>query len=94
MVCTTLKPEKDCKFMTKKGCKYKDGACKPIVEQCEGCNRIEEFNGVKYCQVFPEPAIKWKIGLCNFATHKKPEFVEASKKINPLKASKRGAGRK
>ena len=91
MVCNTNKPDKECKFMSKSGCKYKDGACKPIVEQCEGCERIEEFNGVKYCMVFPEPSKKWKNGLCNFATHKKPEFVEASKRVNPLKASKRAA---
>ena len=94
MVCTTLKPNKECKFMSKTGCKYKGGACKPIVEQCEGCERIEVFNEVKYCKVYPDPSLKWRAGLCNFATHKKPEFVEQSKKINPLKASKRGAGRR
>jgi len=94
MQCTTVRPEKECKFMTPKGCKYKDGSCKPIVEQCEGCERIEEFNGQKFCSTFPEPALKWKNGLCNFATHKKPEFVEESKRINPLKASKRAARRK
>ncbi len=94
MLCTTLKPKKDCKFMSPQGCKYREGACKPIVEQCEGCDRTEEFNGVKYCKISPEPAIKWQFGLCNLATHKKPVYVEESKKVNPLKASKRAVAKK
>ena len=89
MQCVTVKPQKDCFLMGKNGCKL--GGCKPIVEDCNGCARIEEYNGKKYCSVFPDPSVKWKNGLCNFATHRKPEFVEESKKINPLKAAKRAA---
>ena len=92
MQCVTVKPQKECFLMGKNGCKL--GGCKPIVEDCNGCTRIEEYNGEKYCSVFPDPSVKWKNGLCNFATHRKPEFVEESKKINPLKAAKRAARRR
>ncbi|MDQ7031130.1 MAG: PxxKW family cysteine-rich protein [Desulfonauticus sp.] len=78
--------------MTSKGCSYKDGRCYPVVEQCEGCERIKEFSGEKYCLSFPEPAVKWVHKACNFATHVKAVVDNEGKvKVNPLKASKRAA---
>lgn len=77
--------------MSKKGCQFNGGACHPVVEDCEGCQRIQEFPSGKYCTTFPEPAIKWRAGICNMATHKKNNNNgNGNGRINPLKASKRG----
>lgn len=62
-----------------------------IVEQCEGCERIKEFEGDKYCGSYPQPAVKWRLGNCNFSTHMKAAPAKAKGKVNPLKASKRAA---
>lgn len=66
----------------------------PIVEQCEGCDRVIEEDGAKRCQTYLNPAAKWRNGICNFATHRKPEIKVAKVKVNPLKASKRASQRK
>ena len=60
-----------------------------VPDVCIGCQRIQEFPTGKYCVSFPEPAVKWRVGTCNMATHIKAE-AKAAEKINPLKASKRG----
>ena len=57
----------------------------PIIDKCEGCDRIREFEGENFCS-----ASKWSGGRCNFATHVKVQ-VAAAAKVNPLKASKRAA---
>lgn len=62
----------------------------PVVEQCEGCNRLREFEGEKFCSSYAFPAKKWVGGNCNFATHIKVAAVKGAK-VNPLKASKRAA---
>jgi hypothetical protein len=81
--------------MTKKGCSFNGGTCNPVVEACEGCDRILTKGDASYCTSFPDPAVKWRRGTCNLATHAKngngKGQVEA--KINPLKASKRSARR-
>lgn len=64
--------------------------CSTIVEQCEGCERAHPFEDKKYCSAYPNPASKWSLGRCNFATHVKAE-VKAQAKVNPLKASKRAS---
>jgi len=70
-------------------------ACEPVVEQCEGCGRIKEIEGGKFCASYPVPEKKWHLGACNFATHVRAEVDKAGKvKINPLKASKRAAKRR
>ena len=69
---------------------YSSGFFNPITEQCEGCDRIIEVESNKYCQSYAIPEAKWKLGICNFATHIKPEIKQALVKINPLKAAKRG----
>ncbi len=77
---------------TEKGLKFKGIIIEPIVENCIGCERIVEFEGEKYCSSYPRPAIKWKNGACNFATHVKASIDKAGQvKLNPLKASKRAA---
>ncbi|MFO8032872.1 MAG: PxxKW family cysteine-rich protein [Desulfohalobiaceae bacterium] len=67
----------------------------PVVEQCQGCERIKEFAGAQYCTSYPKPAAKWRHGACNFATHIKASVDKQGQvKVNPLKASKRAARRK
>ncbi len=70
---------------------YSNGTYKPVVEKCEGCDRIVEEAGTKYCQSYLDPSAKWRIGICNFATHAKPEIVVAKIRVNPLKAAKRAS---
>jgi len=74
--------------------KYSSGLFNPIIDKCEGCERIVDVKKNKYCRTYPMPAAKWKNGICNFATHVKPEIITTTTKINPLKASKRAAGKK
>ncbi|NLW81759.1 MAG: hypothetical protein GXY42_08840 [Desulfovibrionales bacterium] len=62
-----------------------------IVEKCDGCDRIQEFEGGKYCGTYPQPAVKWRLGVCNFSTHMKAAPAKGKTKVNPLKASKRSA---
>ena len=90
MLCTTVRKDSECVFMKKDGCSFNGGSCSPIVEKCEGCSRTIEFNSEKYCSSFPEPTAKWKLGICNLASHVKIEVQTSSQKLNPLKASKRG----
>jgi hypothetical protein len=89
MVCSSVKEGYECTFMSKKGCQFNGGNCHPIVEMCEGCQRVTEFPSGTYCLVFPDPQAKWRLGNCNMATHIKEEGKKENGKINPLKASKR-----
>ncbi len=66
--------------------------CEPVIDKCEGCGRIKEHDGGKFCASYPIPEKKWHLGACNFATHVRAELDKGGKvKINPLKASKRAA---
>lgn len=62
----------------------------PCVEQCSGCERVREFDSQEFCSSYPDPASKWAMGRCNFATHVKVQTGDKAK-VNPLKASKRAA---
>lgn len=96
MECTINKPGASCQFMTQRGCTFMGGACFSMVEQCEGCTRIETYETGRYCTVYPNPTIKWRNGTCNLATHAKSEVQTdaTAKKVNPLKAAKRGSRQK
>lgn len=76
--------------MTPEGLQFKGVVFQPIVEQCEGCARVQEFEDKKFCSTYIVPAAKWALGNCNFATHVKVE-TKGQVKVNPLKASKRAA---
>ncbi len=89
MICTTVREGDDCVFMTAKGCGFNGGACLPIVDQCNGCNRTSDFETGAYCTAAPDPSIKWQNGNCNIATHVKTVETTKKQKINPIKASKR-----
>ena len=73
---------------------YGDGRFQPIIDKCQGCGRIVEQEDVQYCRSYLIPAAKWKLGLCNFATHVKPEIDIIKTRINPLKAAKRASKNK
>ena len=91
MECTTVRKGFDCPFMTAKGCSYNGGICHEIVKECNGCNRSAEFSAGWYCSACPDPALKWKTGDCNIASHITKDSDAKKAKINPLKASKRGS---
>jgi hypothetical protein len=90
MICATMKAGMDCAFMTKAGCGFSGGSCHPVVEKCDGCQKVMELPSGKFCSSFPNPSSKWKMSNCNFATHSKWDSQSQQQaKINPLKASKR-----
>lgn len=74
--------------------KYAARMFQPVAEKCEGCERIIEEDSAKYCKTYKDPEAKWRLGLCNFATHAKPELKLIKVRVNPLKASKRASRRK
>jgi len=70
-----------------------DGTCKlgiiclPIVEQCKGCDRIE--NG--YCKVYTSPKVKWASNrICPMASHVEIEIKkqEGKKRAGQQKQKK------
>lgn len=73
---------------------YTSGSFSPIIDKCEGCERTIEVESTKYCKTYAAPDAKWRLGICNFATHVKPEIAVAKIKVNPLKASKRASAKK
>jgi hypothetical protein len=77
---------------TDAGLTYKGVIMQPIVEKCEGCERIASVEEEKFCPTYAQPEKKWAHGVCNFATHVRAEVDKTGKvKVNPLKASKRAA---
>lgn len=94
MICQTAKEGTECFFMTKKGCNFNGGTCYAVVENCAGCERVQEFPAGKFCTSYPQPELKWKHGSCNLATHIEREVQKDTKKVNALKASKRKASGK
>ncbi|MCL1980263.1 MAG: PxxKW family cysteine-rich protein [Proteobacteria bacterium] len=74
--------------------KFSDGSFLPVIEQCNGCERIVETEGGRFCDTYINPPVKWRLGICNFATHAKPEVKVVKIRVNPLKAAKRASRRK
>lgn len=70
---------------------YSAGQFQPIAEQCDGCERVVSEGETTYCKTYTNPAAKWRTGICNFATHAKPEIKVVKVRINPLKAAKRAS---
>lgn len=75
---------------TAEGMLYNGALFRPVIDKCDGCGRVREFEGANYCSSYPMPEAKWSYGLCNFSTHMKAQTA-AQAKVNPLKASKRAA---
>jgi hypothetical protein len=64
----------------------------PCVGECAGCPKQFKptpYEGKTYCEVYLWPAAKWTGKTCPFLYKPKPES-ESGRKVNPLKASKRG----
>ena len=63
----------------------------PVVEDCNGCDRMVAGDDAQVCNTYTSPSHKWSLGTCNLATHVK---VKVAKKaaVNPLKASKKASG--
>lgn len=74
--------------------KFTDGQFQPIIDRCEGCERIVLVDDKKFCSTYVQPDAKWRLGICNFATHDKPEVKIVKIRVNPLKAAKRASKRK
>ena len=74
--------------------RFTGGLFNPVIDKCEGCERIVSVDKKDFCHTYISPEAKWKLGICNFATHVKPEIITSKIKINPLKASKRAMGKK
>lgn len=70
---------------------YLDGSFKEITEKCDGCERVIEVKSNKICKTYIDPEAKWSLGICNFASHVKPEIKVQKVRINPIKASKRAS---
>jgi len=87
--CQTVKAGTNCIFMKKKGCSFNGGKCYPIVDTCEGCDKIQDYPSGRFCTAYADPASKWRGGNCNMASHIKKEAAVAQKMLNPIKASKR-----
>lgn len=77
--------------MTAEGLEMNGVFFKNIVEKCEGCGRVREVQGQSFCSSYANPASKWSLGVCNFATHAKVATTGDKVKVNPLKAAKRAA---
>jgi len=78
-------------MQTNEAIKYSAKLFQPVIDQCEGCDRIVEQDTTRYCKTYVNPAAKWRLGMCNFATHAKPEIKIVKVRINPLKAAKRAS---
>ena len=78
-------------MQTSDALQYSTRSFQPIIEECNGCDRIVEEESSNYCKTYVNPAAKWRLGMCNFATHAKPEIKIVKIRINPLKAAKRAS---
>jgi hypothetical protein len=78
--------------LTENGLLLNGVLCQAVIDKCDGCERIKTVDGARFCSSYPQPERKWKLGVCNFATHVKGTVDNQGKvKVNPLKASKRAA---
>ena len=76
--------------ITDQGMRYNGAIFQQVIDKCEGCGRISNFEDGRYCSSYPMPEAKWSMGICNFSTHTRTAQA-AQAKVNPLKASKRAA---
>ncbi|MDD3814011.1 MAG: PxxKW family cysteine-rich protein [Desulfocapsaceae bacterium] len=72
---------------------YSERNFKSVIDKCIGCGRIVEEDGTQFCKTYMQPEAKWRIGICNFATHAKPEINVVTIRVNPLKAAKRASAK-
>jgi len=53
---------------------------RPIIEQCNGCDRVQSDGGSQLCSAFAFPETKWRLGNCSMATHIKVENAKGGEK--------------
>lgn len=58
-----------------------------VIDKCDGCKKIDKDNT---CSVYTSPIGKWSVGGCYIHTGVKRIEAGSDRKINPIKASKRG----
>ena len=51
MKCETVLPGTECTFWPKRGCVFTGNACQPVVEVCQGCERIVDSTVGQVCSV-------------------------------------------
>lgn len=51
-----------------------------VVEQCDGCERIQPEETGRLCSAFAFPDTKWRLGPCSLATHVKAETAKGGEK--------------
>lgn len=96
--CQKDRPGKPCPFWQKDKkhpdgvCTFYDGKCFTTIDQCKGCKYIEG----PFCMVYISPSAQWHRGRCPMYVNpaEVQKKVEEEKKLNPLKASKRGGKKK
>ena len=44
---------------TEQGVEVKGMLMQPVVEKCEGCDRVRTFEEQQFCGSYPNPAKKW-----------------------------------
>ena len=58
----------------------------PVVSQCAGCKKARDG----YCSMYMQTSAQWtRVGGCAGRTHNLSVEKEDTRKVNPLKASKR-----
>ncbi|MDR1607064.1 MAG: PxxKW family cysteine-rich protein [Deltaproteobacteria bacterium] len=53
----------------------------PIVEKCQGCDRIKANGETRFCAAYTAPSAHWRLGNCNLATHIKVETKGDASKV-------------
>jgi hypothetical protein len=48
---------------------------RPVIEQCDGCDRVQSVEAGRLCSAFAFPETKWRLGPCSMATHVKIEVA-------------------
>lgn len=53
---------------------------RPVIEQCNGCDRVKSDGAAQMCSAFAFPDTKWRLGPCSMATHIKAESAKSGEK--------------
>ena len=57
----------------------------PIVDKCDTCDRIREFEDQKFCSSYPNPARKWATGRSRRLHEGQPAEGVQARRARPLK---------
>ena len=59
---------------TEQGVEVKGMLMQPVVEKCEGCDRVRTFEEQQFCGSYPNPAKKWFDGRCEGSLSRSEAF--------------------